>query len=760
MLNSIDTHPGHAFLHSGDLYYSPNCARQVDVPEYTEHYRYPFHGREARFQKFLTPRWWTRPYHYLCFVPLCPSFEGEVFGVLKEFLTSIVTLNNRYMLSNDKLHEWNHLEDALIASVHALNLEYPTDVRGALRPTIPSLLGFPQIFSEERTARLKIAASRDWFLMWMTLLSSKIADACTINAAEDSRDWFTILVEDHRIPEPWLSAVKSSSICNFSLMHPRVGTFVNIHQPQPNQPKVEWFIRFNIPVWYCWKPGDPALEHLRPPAHVLQSATSFISKTPPLPLPHTSVPQSTLFPPHRPVDYTSVEYKNAKDVYLASKPWEAYFAAREAENQNIIAKESDSQRITRLNRERKPPVNCEVYEWEWSEDNSIELVRTSVPKKMRQEILSRYSDAQSRYDSVKNRWDVCEYFGDDDIDEEYDVFEDIGPDVPGNDHDGGAAAVEALIDQRTNQVQQASHPHIYCMRNTGLSVGPEISLYHSVGQVDIPQYLHLHYGFLRPIPVPSIEPPIDINEWAESLKCIGLDVKVNPPIVGLSNTIVNFIKGLQGYGPKESDWDMLTNNYLPIDMTVLNSYFRRLPNGHFLLDNCCVLDAQNWQIALTTSVNALFVVRDLINSPNQLSIQEVAQHLIEEGISFCTYSKLDRLPSSLPLSAIVTPIPRRGVRYKFSVADYEMYLSDRRRLLSTPRARAAILRGGIVGRLAKECIGIDDVLSGPSSAVNVYRLGHSVEAAGAIYWDDALTEDEMSVICGMFHCHTGMYFPK
>lgn len=746
-------HSGRAFLHRGDIYYSPNCSRQVDVPEYTEQPHYPFHLRDTRFDKFLSPRWWSRPYHYLCFVPLRPSFEGEVFGVLREFLPSIVSLEvGRFVLSHQKCQEWDLLENALITITQYLNTDFIDTVRGSLRPPLPYLFGYQSIYKDERTARLKIGASRDWFLMHMALISSKIADICSV---ESERDWFTVLAEDHKVPQAWLSALKTSFITNFSLMNPRVGTFINIHNPQPAQPNVEWLIKFGIPVWYCWKPGDPHLEYLQPPAHTLQVATTFISKNPPVHPPPMSVPKSTC----RPQDYSAVEYQNAKKAYIASKPWEAYFAAREAENQSIIAQESDAKRMARLNRERKPPVNCEVYEWEWSEDGStIELVRTSVPKKMRQDTLALYSDAQSRYDSIRNRWDVCEYFGEgDDDDDDDDPFFDVGPDVLRNDHDGGEASIEALNDQRINQVQQTFNPHSFSMRNSVPSVGPEISLSHSVGQVDIPRYMYLHYGFLSPIPIPLVEPqPMDINEWAESLKCIGLDAKVNPPIVGLCHRIINFIKGMQGHGPQASDWDLVTDNYLPLDMKQFTQCIRRLPNGHFLLDNALTGVQCDWQIALTTSTSTLFVIRDLISSRDPLSMRELAQHLVEEGISFHTYSKLENLPSSLPLSAIVTSIPRRGAKYKFTPADYEMYLSDRRRMFSTPRARAAILRGGIVGRLAKECIGLDEVLSGPSSAVNLYRLGHSVEVADTTYWDDALTDEEMSVICGMFYCHTGM----
>ena len=67
-----------------------------------------------------------------------------------------------------------------------------------------------------------------------------------------------------------------------------------------------------------------------------------------------------------------------------------------------------------------------------------------------------------------------------------------------------------------------------------------------------------------------------------------------------------------------------------------------------------------------------------------------------------------------------------GLGYRFSgyvpsKQDYETYKSIRNRFLSSPRARAAVLKGGIIWRLAKEAIPESAVLSGPST--EVYSTG-------------------------------------
>ena len=71
--------------------------------------------------------------------------------------------------------------------------------------------------------------------MWMALILSKIANIETFH-----EDWFSYLVGKD-CPQDWLSAVQSSMICNYSLHCPRVGTFLDLQNPNPEQPSVKWF---------------------------------------------------------------------------------------------------------------------------------------------------------------------------------------------------------------------------------------------------------------------------------------------------------------------------------------------------------------------------------------------------------------------------------------------------------------------------------------------------------------------------------------
>ena len=231
-----------------------------------------------------------------------------------------------------------------------------------------------------------------------------------------------------------------------------------------------------------------------------------------------------------------------------------------------------------------------------------------------------------------------------------------------------------------------------------------------------------------------------------------------PPLPSLTSLIVEFIRHLQRGGALEFEWDILAGNRQSLNGEALK-YFHMLSKGLFLVDGSFLVDGNStdWQIAVTTSANALYILRYFLQASEKPSSVGLARHLAEEGIPFYTLFKLDHFPSSIDLNAFNTRIPRRAANYRFTRADFDSYVAERKRLLATPRARAAILQGGIVGRLAKEHLEVDSVTFGPSSSVTGHRLGYTVEVAGITYWDDGLSDDELAIICGLYCCYTGMF---
>ncbi|KAF8881965.1 hypothetical protein CPB84DRAFT_1851432 [Gymnopilus junonius] len=586
------------------------------------------------------------------------AFEGIIFGVLHDIVPHVEPIEGgRYALSSRRVELWQQMEDALLMIAHHLTQCYTTGIRAAISPIPSSLLGFKRSFYTLRTACLHVATSRDWFLVWMSLISSKIADIETkVQAQPDNRgDWFAVLV-NHEVPQDWLSAIQSSIICDFSQQCPRIGTFLDIHNPHPDQPSVEWFYSWNVPVWYCPGSGhdQPKLEYLQPPLHLLQAVTTFISK----------VPSPTLPPPSplRPREYSPGEYEREKDAYLATKPWEAFFAACEAHNQKILAKETE--------------VN--VFLWDWSLEGEIALIRRRVNKKGARRHPWEHSAAQCNDPDDDDDDDDGSYYNDHD---DFSLGLNTNPDTARKEH-------QAFIDECVEQVRRYATPQ-YAMNVVRSSdSGPEVDLTHTVDELNILVYLTQYYGFVPPLPIPKTDPvPVSTQEWDDCLKSIGLRTSAyNCPCPGLTGPIVNFIRGLQGRGPQGNEWDLLLGNRQPLEHRLVVKAFHKLNDKLFLLHHT-FLDVENssdWQIGVTSSTNALYILRYLLQAPEKPSSAVLAQHLAEQGVPFYTFLRLAPLPSSISLDAITTYVAQHG------------------QLLTTPRAHAAILHGGIVGRLAKE----------------------------------------------------------
>ena len=119
---------------------------------------------------------------------------------------------------------------------------------------------------------------------------------------------------------------------------------------------------------------------------------------------------------------------------------------------------------------------------------------------------------------------------------------------------------------------------------------------------------------------------------------------------------------------------------------------------------------------------------------------------------------MKRLPPSIT-PEITVPVRLPG--YRFTQDDFYAYEQQRATLLSDPRvARSALLRGGIVWRLAVATLSFDDVLEGPTTAATLERRGiivrSSLESVDLV--DDGLSQLELDIVCGLHHCYTGMFF--
>ena len=287
-------------------------------------------------------------------------------------------------------------------------------------------------------------------------------------------------------------------ICDFSWHCPHVGTFLNIQNPQPQQPSVEWFYSWDIPVWYIPGGGNPELAHLQPPSHILQTVTTFILKAP------SSLQAPSPSPPT--LEYSGLEYEKAQRAYIATRPWEVFSAACEVHHQEILAKETPKECQTCLNHEKKPPTkSAEVFYWDWSTDGAIELVCSWVSNREHEDVLSNHSNLQCKYDTVFNTWDVCDYFGPDDPDDDvddYDGSSNVG--IDSENLDVGPNMNPASVDAFINEWVKQSSTHRFLLA-VAPSTGPGVDLMHEASQINVLRYISYFYGFVPPLPIPATD---------------------------------------------------------------------------------------------------------------------------------------------------------------------------------------------------------------------------------------------------------------
>ena len=485
---------------------------------------------------FHNSQWWTEEYCFLSFMPLRPSFEGDTFGSLREILSFVIgpDSDDCFCLHEDKAAEWSQLQDWLFY-VSAL-LKQTIDTYPSLKPISLSFLGFQKRFMSLCLACIGATISQDWFVIWMGLLSFKIAAVS---------DWFNLLAEKD-IPQIWLNDFGHLSVCNFSKNCPRAGIILDWLNTDKNhkKPPVEWFTSHHIPIWYPWTCNHvnacskPQFAYLRPLVEVIQMVTMLS----PIPPPsqsrqHLSSQQpatgntnqattSNMTMMTASAHMSQKEFNTARKAYVKTKPWVPFFEVQAKQNEAQLECETAQQCEVRLNCKRNPPtVSAEVYEWDWSEEDPLVLVCTCISKKSCGDTLEGYETSQCCYDSFKNIWDVCQWFDlgdekdgggpapmdthDDDLVESWGGGDDWSPhgsEIEEDDDDydvaGEQAAHMKYISNCTNELSTTQNTISW--PTTPFRSEIEMDLTANLKPFELLQHLQLFQGFVPPLKTNSL----------------------------------------------------------------------------------------------------------------------------------------------------------------------------------------------------------------------------------------------------------------
>ncbi len=331
---------------------------------------------------------------YLPFLPTSPQFGSPPFHQLYgDVLETGPRRKRRVRMESNDVLNWVRLETILSHIFSSFQSTYSIPNMSLIVPTSLACQDTFEYPSQYQTAEKRC---RNWFTMWMAMVSLGIAVAQVYDGEREDTlipKWYTTFVQ--HTDEAVLSGIRQQ-LGQFNEWFPRAGVFIDLCSAQ-EQPTADFFVRLHIPVWYPWGIAEESRARQNPsywakyvpPEHLLQRVHSFLSGVP-----------SPAAPP-------------AQDSEEVDKPWIAFFKNR-------------ARRATGPIRTKKPPMK--VFHWE--KDDNGKWQRIAVLKQLRSDILDDYGKNQKVFNEWDNEWDCCTEMGELDPEEKQAMYEDDEPILP------------------------------------------------------------------------------------------------------------------------------------------------------------------------------------------------------------------------------------------------------------------------------------------------------------------------------------------
>jgi hypothetical protein len=462
-----------------------------------------------------------------------------------------------------------------------------------------------------------------------------------------------------------------------------------------------------------------------------------------------------------------------------------FFAARVKRQKELMKVESPRDRQARESRERYPGVkNAKVYEWEKKQSSGGREVyqRVRVNKKRNEDVYCFYKPYQRLFNAFANEWDLCDEFNfgskegyqsDTDSDSEYDfrsypknsVSQPTSAPPLATSSAPPLATLSAppLATSSAPPLDTSSAPPLATSSAPPLDTSSAPPLDTSMDVVDHEdssaspthsrdplKILSLVYGYVPRSSADDVRSTID---WDSILRFLGFVHKLEELAVPEPEriAIINFFCTVVS---KDGANDMGTDfrNLFPFEQV-------QRPSGDLFVFSSPPSNVCHWVLGVHSPAAALYVCRYILENPNAHTILTVAQRLLDQGIRFRTLLPLVCSPRQLTVNEPYVPKTYRLIDHTFTTADFDVAMLACQSVLTSPQGRAALLRGGIVGRIAKEFLSIDGVLDGPSVEVTAHRVGYIALSGkdNSRFCDDQLTENEIAIICGTYSLYTGKF---
>ncbi|KAJ7882171.1 hypothetical protein B0H13DRAFT_1629592 [Mycena leptocephala] len=417
---------------------------------------------------------------------------------------------------------------------------------------------------------------------------------------------------------------------------------------------------------------------------------------------------------------------------------DGFFLRRQQKNAQTAASETLDNKRRREQREANAqkgqvPGRKGARVFVWEKENG-QYIRRAAGRNKYEDVWEEYGPEQRRYDSYYDEWDVCEQFGP--AAEPEEDWNDIGGSDGQEDDDEDLDRIHPIATESESTETGSSTALIAptFKEMVRLRFGCTVTQEKVTTSLELPEAL-LAKKFLGDTSIHIS----DENQLDHFRLFLAHCKKAKSP-----HDIPHY---LLDFHQKESE--LYSEWAVSVRREVLNNQLSYViseteQNPHSL------------HILVLSATTALEIARQGWGP----SLSDVVTSLLARGIAFLTCCR------SANTSPARTGIRRRGYsglgyrppNYKPDMRDYRSYVAVRSRFLLSARGRAALLYGGIIGRLARSEVSSEEVLRGPSDDVLIDGIclwdGHSAAA----YWDDRLTDEEIDLICGVYHVATGKYY--
>ena len=127
------------------------------------------------------------------------------------------------------------------------------------------------------------------------------------------------------------------------------------------------------------------------------------------------------------------------------------------------------------------------------------------------------------------------------------------------------------------------------------------------------------------------------------------------------------------------------------------------------------------------------------------------------GIPFSTRISHSEQPTPLPHKTL-QGLGFLPFQYCPSPSNYSAYLNQQDHLPHHDYARTALMKGGIIARLACDSLGdCINVVIGGGPSEDVLGYGMAIKIGSEYLWDDNLDPNDEQVICGVYKISTGKH---